>query len=101
MGEATKTSQAYRDLVEISSYIARDDARAAWRFLEAAERCFELVAKFSHLGTPTRFTNTRLAGARLFPVRGFSKYVVIFRPKADGVTVLRVVHGSRDLSKLH
>ncbi len=101
MGEARKSSQAHRDLLENADYIAQDKESPAYRFLEAAERTFELLATFPHIGTKTSFENSDLADARLFPIRGFDDYLVIYRPLADHVLILRVVHGARDLDQLH
>jgi plasmid stabilization system protein ParE len=37
---------------------------------------------------------------RVFRVSGFEKMLVLYRPRPDGVEVLRVVHASRNLAAL-
>jgi toxin ParE1/3/4 len=39
-------------------------------------------------------------GLRFWTLREFPMYVVIYRPLPDGVEILRVVHGARDLGRL-
>jgi toxin ParE1/3/4 len=100
VGNARKSSQTNRDLITIADHIAADSPSAAYRFFEAAERSFELLAVFPRLGAETGFSNPILANARLFPIRGFDQYLIIYQPEDDGVFILRVVHGARDLDEL-
>jgi toxin ParE1/3/4 len=44
--------------------------------------------------------NIDLQGVRWFPVKGFPKVLVFYRPLNDGVEVLRVLHGAQDLAFL-
>jgi hypothetical protein len=41
-----------------------------------------------------------LAELRAFRVKGFERMLVLYVPRADGVDVSRVVHGSRNLQAL-
>lgn len=100
MGHSRKSSQASLDLIDIADYISRDNPAAAYRFLDAAERAFDLLATFPLLGTATRFRDPRLDGVRLFPLREFNNFVIVYQPEDDGVFILRVVHGARDLDQL-
>ena len=37
---------------------------------------------------------------RVFRVTGFEKILILYRPFEDGIEVLRVVHGSRNVQRL-
>jgi len=37
---------------------------------------------------------------RIFRVKGFEKLLVLYLPRDDGIEIVRVVHGSRDLQTL-
>jgi toxin ParE1/3/4 len=37
---------------------------------------------------------------RWHSVRGFRKYLVFYIPRSDGIEVVRVLHGARDLEAL-
>ena len=36
----------------------------------------------------------------MWRVKGFEKYLVFYRPLKDGIVVLRVIHGARDIEDL-
>ena len=81
-------------------YIAQRNRAAGFRFQEAAERAFNLLASMPELGSEWLTSRERHVGIRIWTIRGFKKYVIIYRPIEDGIEVLRVVHGSRDLDQL-
>jgi toxin ParE1/3/4 len=90
--------RAKADLIEHYSHIARDKAAPAERFLRVAESAFELLARTPAIGTVWVSPNPRLAGVRVYPLpRGFRNYLVFYRPLPDGVEILAVLHGARDL----
>jgi toxin ParE1/3/4 len=41
-----------------------------------------------------------LTGMRRWPVKGFEKILLFYFPLPDGLDLVRVVHGSRDLTRL-
>jgi len=100
MAQLRKSSQTNLDLVDVADYISHDNPGAADRFLDAAQRTFQLLATFPLLGTVTRYQDSQLEGVRLFPLRGFGDFLVVYQPQDDGVFILRVVHGARDLDQL-
>jgi toxin ParE1/3/4 len=90
--------RAKADLAEHYSFIARDKVAPAERFLREAETAFELLARMPTVGTAWESADPRLAGVRVYPLpRGFRNYLVFYRPLADGVEILTVLHGARDL----
>ncbi len=79
------------DLDEIWLYIASDSATAADRFID------ELVGKFETLATQPGIGRTRDElgeSLRSFPV---GNYVIFYRAMQDGVEVVRVLSGFRDI----
>jgi len=92
-----QTPQTRDDLVEIAQYIARNDLRAAMRFLDAAERTFEQLAGSPELGARSEFLSPFLAGVRRWRIRKFEHYLIFYRPVSGGIEVIRVLHGARDI----
>jgi hypothetical protein len=41
-----------------------------------------------------------LAGLRVFPVKGFSSFLLFYRPTAHGIELVRVLHGARDAPRV-
>lgn len=95
-----RTPQARADLSEIASYLAQDSLSAALRFLEAAETTFADLASSPELGTLDEFRSPRLAGVRRWRIRGFNSYLVFYRALDQGIEVIRVFHGARDIEAL-
>lgn len=85
---------ARRDLLEILEYIAKDNPQAAVTFVKKLEdKCFDL-ARNPDMG----FLRDELTpGLRVWPV---GNYLIFYRPVTDGIDVIRVIHGARDLDKL-
>ncbi len=91
---------AVRDIEEIADYIALDNHEAAMRFVDAVEAQFETLAEYPHAGR----SRPRLRGGqpqlRSMAVHGFRNYLVFYVPVPDGIEVIRVLHGARDLHRL-
>ena len=52
------------------------------------------------IGSPKTFRNKRLVGIRSWRVKGFPKQVILYRATGDGIKVLAIVHGARNLPRL-
>jgi len=91
-----KTKQAIFDLIEASTWIAQDDVDAALRFLWAAEDAFRLLCENPKVGTLRALRSSRGKGLRSWPIHGFVKYHIYYRPIRQGIKVIRIVHGARD-----
>lgn len=94
------SSLAENDLRHIWRFIARDNATAATRVVEAAYKTFDMLAGSPRIGK--QFDVVSLAGEeiRFMAVAGFKKYVIFYRPISGGVEVLRVYHAARNLEEL-
>ena len=91
---------AYVDLAEISEYIAKDNPRAARRFILAAEETFEWLAKNPDAGELCGFESRLAADIRWRLVKEFKNYLVFYRPVERGVQIVRVLHGARDFGNI-
>jgi len=67
------------------------------RFLVAAHDTFALLATQPEMGWRCRTKHPGLEELRVFPVNGFERILILYRPDPRGVEILRVVHGSRNL----
>jgi plasmid stabilization system protein ParE len=52
------------------------------------------------MGWHSRLRHPDLKALRVFHVSGFEKMLILYRPLPDGIEILRVVHGSRNLPAL-
>ena len=91
MVRVLKRPLARVDLAEIWSYIADDSEAAADRFLDALEVKFALLATQPRMG---RQRDELRADLRSFPA---GRYVIFYLANADGIELVRVLHGARDI----
>ena len=93
--------KADEDLDHQSFYLAeKASPEVGHRFLIAAHETFVLLAAHPEMGWHPRLKHPDLASLRTFRIPGFERILVLYRPKPDGVEILRVIHGSQNLSKL-
>lgn len=88
------------ELLDIWTFIARDNPDAATRVVEAAFDTFGNLADKPDLGRQRKFKNPRLKNVRAWRVSGFNHYLIFYRLVPDGIHVLHVCHGARDIDKL-
>ena len=89
--------QAELDVDEIAARIAADNLDAALRFLNAVENAHQLLATWPRSGARRITRNPNLRGLRSYPIRRFRDYLIFYLPLEDGVEIVRVIHGARDL----
>lgn len=90
----------------IVSPLAKQDMREIWKFLAKLNRPsadslimeitskFSTLAQFPEMGRPR---NDLLLYLRSFAVKN---YLILYQPNPIGIEILRVVHGSRDITKI-
>ncbi len=100
MNNIKKREQAKRDLEEIFVFIGERDIDTGLDFLLATEQTFELLAGMPLLGSARRFKSPRLRNIRQFPVKSYEDYLIFYIPTDDGVEILRVLHGRRDIEAI-
>lgn len=93
--------KADRDLEEQAFYYATvASPELGHRFLVAAHDTFALLATQPNMGWHMKLKREGLERLRVFRVSGFERSLVLYIPLLDGVEILRVVHGSRNLHTL-
>ena len=94
MSRVRLTKEAELDLDDIDRRIAMVDPEAALRVVDAIEEKCRALAAMPGMGR----ARDDLAPGLRSSLSG--KYLIFFRPGEDGIRVVRVVHGSRDLPSL-
>ena len=85
---------------EIADRIARDNPVAAEEFIQAVDASFEFLARFPQSGDVVRTRKKHLRGIRLWQVKGFRNYVILYRTSDAEVEILTVFHGARNLLRV-
>jgi toxin ParE1/3/4 len=91
MAQVLLTIEAEESRIELWLHVAQDSSDAADRLLERIDEKCRLYATQPEMGIPRPELGRQV---RCFPV---GNYVVIYRPLEDGILVLLVIHGARDI----
>ncbi len=91
MPQLLLTSEAEESRIQIWLHVARDSPDAADRLLERIDEKCRLYATQPEMGSPRPDLGRQV---RCFPV---GNYVVIYRALEDGILILLVIHGARDI----
>jgi toxin ParE1/3/4 len=92
-----RSAEALRDLEGLIDFIRGRSVEVAARFVDAAEETFRFLAENREAGQLCHFADPRLAGMRVWRMEHFRNHLVYFRPTNDGVEIIRVLHGARDV----
>jgi len=87
-----KSPKAKSDLVEIWNYIADDSEIRADAFIQTIDKKFHSLINEPFLGIARDEIEADL---RSFPV---GRHVIFYRRIADGIEIIRILHGARDLN---
>jgi toxin ParE1/3/4 len=99
MRRIVKRAAAKRDLILHFAFIAEGSHEAARRFLAAAEKSFHDLAAMPQMGAPRDTQQSKFADIRLWRVTGFENYLILYRPRTDGIAVERVIHAKQDYQR--
>lgn len=91
--------EADKDIDDSFLYIARDSLDSAIRFLVAVRADARQLAQMPGMGARREFARADLKGVRFWPVSGFRNFLIFYRPIEDGIEVLRVIHGARNIER--
>jgi len=94
MPQVELTAEAEESRIAIWLHVAEHSPDAADRLLERIEEECRLYATQPEMGTPRPDLGRNL---RCFAV---GQYVVIYRPTEEGIVVLLVIHGARDIPSI-
>lgn len=92
---------AARDLDEQAAYLAQEASlETALRFYDDASATFENLARMPGMGERRESGHPRLAELRVWRVEGFEKHLIFYQPADDGIEIIRVLHGARDIDRI-
>ena len=90
--------QADDDMTAMTTRIAATSPRTAQRFVDRLNRTFGLLETFPLLGSvPPTWLGLDPA-IRFMTMRRYYRVVIVYLPLPDGVEIVRVVEGNRDLA---
>ncbi len=88
------TPEASRDLENIGDHIAEANPAAALKVVDSIEERCRALARMPEMG------RVRAELAPALRSMNAGSYLIFYRPAEDGIEVIRIVHGSRDLPAL-
>ena len=94
MRQLRVTDEARADLTENWLYVAQDNEDAANALTDRIVKTFEQLLIVPGMG---RERNDIAPGLRSFPV---GRYLIFYRFIDEGLEIVRVLHGARDLESL-
>lgn len=94
MPKIIKRPRAKSDLAEIWDYIAEGSEARADAFVETIGQKLQILAERPNIGRPR---DELVDALRSFPV---GRYVIFYMPIENGIDVVRVLHGARDLDSV-
>ncbi|MEI6278594.1 MAG: type II toxin-antitoxin system RelE/ParE family toxin [Verrucomicrobiae bacterium] len=92
MPRILRTFESRLDYEEIWDYIAPHDLAAADRLMDRFDATLKALASAPKIGCMAEELSPNL---RSFPV---GNYLVFYRPIEDGIELIRIVHGARDIT---
>ena len=96
MGRIVRSSRAKVDVLSAAQYIAEQSQsrETAYRFVDSVDEKLKLLAQHHDLGEARPDLAPHV---RAFPV---GQYVIFYRPLDNGIEVIRILHGSRDIPRI-
>src|SRR5437899_644869 len=91
--------QAWADLEELGTFIAKDNPEAANQVVHQLRLSFELLARMPQLGRLVRKVKTT-EQLRMWLSPAFRNYLIFYGELPDGVEIVRVLHGARDIRRI-
>lgn len=94
MSRVRLTEPATQDLEEIYDYIALDNIEAAERLKERLQKRWRAAAENPGIGRKRDEWRQNLRSVRE------GNYLILYHQIEDGIEIVRVVHGARDIEAL-
>jgi toxin ParE1/3/4 len=94
MSQVLLTPRAQEDLEEILTYLETQSSQATDRFVSRFDERTQLHAAHPLIGAPSEEYAPDL---RHFTVWN---YAVFYRPLQDGIEIIRIIHGARDMPNI-
>ena len=94
MNQYRVAAAARSDLDDIWFYIAQDNVEAADKFIRFIVAKFPKLAAWPEIGRQREELSPRLRSLVV------GQHVIFYRPMENGIEIVRVLHGARDLPPL-
>ena len=94
MGRVQRTAAARLDYLQIFLFVGEDNVPAAEKLVRTFDETVAILSDNPGIGPARPDLGKSL---RTYPV---GKYLLIYRPITDGIELVRVVQGSRNLRRL-
>jgi toxin ParE1/3/4 len=91
---------ANSDLQENFQYLAQSNQSSALSFFDAARQTFASLAQTPGMGQKYESDDEEIVNVRKWSVKGFNSYLIFYRYDDEILEILRIVHGTRDLTPL-
>jgi toxin ParE1/3/4 len=82
--------------VDILVFLRSQSPQGARKVRKAILKTLSLLADFPYVGPARPAFGVSL---RSYPVTHFRQYLIFYRPPADGIEVVRILHGARNLPR--
>jgi toxin ParE1/3/4 len=101
VSEVFVRARARSDILSSAEYLDEHaGVETAQRFLDATQSTFEALAKMPKLGALCAFRKPALRRIRRWPVQSFENWLIFYQPRRNGVEIVHVIHGARDIEGL-
>jgi toxin ParE1/3/4 len=94
VAKVLRKPQAEADLIEIWTYIAQDSPTRADKLLDEIDEKSQTLAQSPFIGKARDELRPKI---RSFPI---GNYVLFYQPIEEGIEIIRVLHGARDIEAL-
>jgi toxin ParE1/3/4 len=99
MAKLLVREQAWLDLEELGVFIGKDNPAAAGEVVRQLRLSFEQLAPMPQLGRIVTKIKTS-EELRMWLSPAFRNYLIFYRELPDGVEIVRVLHGARDIKRI-
>jgi toxin ParE1/3/4 len=101
LAEVFVRARARRNILSNAEYLEEHGgAETAQRFLDATQNTSEALAKMPKLGILCAFRSPALRRLRRWPVKGFENWLSFYQARRNGVEIVHLIHGARDIESL-
>jgi toxin ParE1/3/4 len=92
--------RAVEAIISQATYLAGESPRAADQFLAGVDETLAMLERMPRAGRAWDSSKAHMRGARWWPVRGFRRHILVYRPIRGGIELLHVYHASQNLDDL-
>jgi toxin ParE1/3/4 len=96
MGRVRHTALSRADYVDILVFLRAQSPQGARKVRRAILKTLSVLADFPYIGRARPAFGVDL---RSYPAAHYRQYLIFYRPTADGIEVMRILHGARNLPR--